>query len=274
MPEMRFRFEKRGRAAYLSHLDVMRTFQRAMIRAGVRVRHSEGFNPHPKMSIALPLQLGCESVCEVLDVSVLEAPENLTEALNAALPEGIAILSAGPVGAPVREIAWTEWALAFPEEAAAAEAEKILRLPSLPVEKKTKRGVGTLEVYGEEIIVFEKEQQPQIDDRVHRQDELRPIPAPIHQKAGGIVHRDGEDHQEDKDRLAPPVKDQIDEEKPEPAPAHRQKIVHRQHGGQVEEQEQKAGKDHDLVDYPFSGLNLDSGLASAATCRSVLSMWV
>ena len=146
MPEMRFRFEKRGRAAYLSHLDVMRTFQRAMIRAGVRVRHSEGFNPHPKMSIALPLQLGCESVCEVLDVSVLEAPENLTEALNAALPEGIAILSAGPVGAPVREIAWTEWALAFPEEAAAAEAEKILRLPSLPVEKKTKRGVGTLDI--------------------------------------------------------------------------------------------------------------------------------
>ena len=146
MPDLRFRFEKRGRAAYLSHLDVMRTFQRAMIRAGVRVRHSEGFNPHPKMSIALPLQLGCESVCEVLDASVLEAPENLTEALNAALPEGIAILSAGPVGAPVREIAWTEWELTIPDEAAAAEAERILRLPSLPVEKKTKRGVGTLDI--------------------------------------------------------------------------------------------------------------------------------
>ena len=146
MPEIRFRFEKRGRAAYLSHLDVMRTFQRAMIRAGVRVRHSEGFNPHPKMSIALPLQLGCESVCEVLDVSVLEAPEAVIPALNAALPEGIRILASGPVGAPVREIAWTEWELLFPEEAAAAEAERILRLPSLPVEKKTKRGIGTLDI--------------------------------------------------------------------------------------------------------------------------------
>ena len=146
MPEIRFRFEKRGRAAYLSHLDVMRTFQRAMIRAGVRVRHSEGFNPHPKMSLALPLQLGCESVCEVLDVSVLEAPEAVIPALNAALPEGIRILASGPVGAPVREIAWTEWELLFPEEAAAAEAERILRLPSLPVEKKTKRGIGTLDI--------------------------------------------------------------------------------------------------------------------------------
>ena len=146
MPEIRFRFEKRGRAAYLSHLDVMRTFQRAMIRAGVRVRHSEGFNPHPKMSIALPLQLGCESVCEVLDVSVLEAPEAVIPALNAALPEGIRILASGPVGAPVREIAWTEWELLFPEEAAAAEAERILRLSSLPVEKKTKRGIGTLDI--------------------------------------------------------------------------------------------------------------------------------
>ena len=161
MPEIRFRFEKRGRAAYLSHLDVMRTFQRAMIRAGVRVRHSEGFNPHPKVSIALPLQLGCESVCEVLDVSVLEAPENLTEALNAALPEGIAILSAGPAGAPVREIAWTEWELAFPDEAAAAEAERILAMPSLPVEKKTKRGVGTLDI------------APHIRDRERRGNTLR-----------------------------------------------------------------------------------------------------
>ena len=45
MPELRIRFAKRGRAAYLSHLDVMRTFQRAFIRAGIRIRHSEGISP-------------------------------------------------------------------------------------------------------------------------------------------------------------------------------------------------------------------------------------
>ncbi len=146
MPELRFRFEKRGRAAYLSHLDVMRTFQRAFIRAGIRLRHSEGFNPHPKMSIALPLQLGCESVCEVLDVSLLEEEGDVVSRLNAALPEGIRVLRAGAPSLPVKHIAWAEWELSFPSAEEAAAAEEVLRSPSLPVEKKTKRGMGTLDV--------------------------------------------------------------------------------------------------------------------------------
>ena len=146
MPELRFRFEKRQRAAYLSHLDVMRTFQRAFIRAGIRIRHSEGFNPHPKMSIALPLQLGCESVCEVLDASVLDGPEDMASALNAVLPEGIRVLGVGQPVKPVREIAWTEWSLRFRDEDAASEAESVLRRPTLTVEKKTKRGLGILDI--------------------------------------------------------------------------------------------------------------------------------
>ena len=99
MTDLRLRFEKRGKAAYLSHLDVLRTFQRAFLRAGIRVKHSEGFNPHPKMSIAAPLQLGCESVCEVLDASVLSGPEDLPGALNPVLPEGLRVISAA---APVQ----------------------------------------------------------------------------------------------------------------------------------------------------------------------------
>ena len=146
MPEWRFRFEKRGRAAYLSHLDVMRTFQRAFLRSEIPLRHSEGFNPHPKMSIALPLQLGCESVCEVLDVSLLEEREDMPVLLNAALPEGLRILRAAPTGLPVKLIAWTEWELRFPSEEEARSAEKCLRIPSLPVEKKTKRGLSTLDI--------------------------------------------------------------------------------------------------------------------------------
>ena len=146
MPELRFRFAKRGRAAYLSHLDVMRTFQRAFIRAGIRIRHSEGFNPHPKMSIALPLQLGCESVCELLDASVIDGPEDMAAALNLVLPEGIEVLAVGEPRRPVREIAWTEWSLRFPDAPSAQEAERVLSLPELPVEKKTKRGLATLDI--------------------------------------------------------------------------------------------------------------------------------
>ena len=146
MPELRFRFSKQGRAAYLSHLDVMRTFQRAFIRAGIRIRHSEGYNPHPRMSIALPLQLGCESVCEVLDASVLERPEDLVSALNDALPEGIRVLQVGEARNPVREIAWSEWSLTFPDENTAIRAQQAFCLPELPVEKKTKRGLNTLNI--------------------------------------------------------------------------------------------------------------------------------
>jgi radical SAM-linked protein len=124
----------------------MRTFQRAFIRAGIHIRHSEGFNPHPKMSIALPLQLGCESICELLDASVLDGPEDMTAALNASLPEGIRVLGAAEPQRPVREIAWTEWSLRFDSKEAAGEAERVFRMPQLPVEKKTKRGLNTLDI--------------------------------------------------------------------------------------------------------------------------------
>ena len=145
MPELRLRFEKTGKAAYLSHLDVLRTFQRAFIRAGIPVKHSEGFNPHPKMSIAAPLQLGCESVCEVLDVQILSGPADLPAALNPVLPEGLRVVSAAPPVLGVGKIAWAEWELIFDRDC--AEAESLLRTGGpLVVEKKTKRGLNPLDL--------------------------------------------------------------------------------------------------------------------------------
>ena len=51
----RILFSKTGRARFISHLDLMRTLQRAFFRAGIQIKHTEGFNPHPFVSIALPL---------------------------------------------------------------------------------------------------------------------------------------------------------------------------------------------------------------------------
>ena len=145
MPELRLRFEKTGKAAYLSHLDVLRTFQRAFIRAGIAVKHSEGFNPHPKMSIAAPLQLGCESVCEVLDVQILSGPADLPAALNPVLPEGLRVLGAGEPVLGVGKIAWADWELIFDRDC--DEAEGLLRAGKpLVVEKKTKRGLNPLDI--------------------------------------------------------------------------------------------------------------------------------
>ena len=67
MDKLRLRFEKTGRAVWISHLDLMHTMQRAFSRAGYELKYSEGFNPHPQISIALPLSVCVQSYCEIMD---------------------------------------------------------------------------------------------------------------------------------------------------------------------------------------------------------------
>ena len=65
--KLRLRFRKTGRAVYISHLDLMRTMQRAFSRAEYELEYSKGFNPHPQISISLPLSVGVASLCELMD---------------------------------------------------------------------------------------------------------------------------------------------------------------------------------------------------------------
>ena len=88
----RLLFEKRGDAVYLSHLDLMRVFQRAFKRAGILIWHSQGFSPRAYVSIALPLPVGMESRCEILDFEIEDGSVELSglpARLNAVLPAGI-----------------------------------------------------------------------------------------------------------------------------------------------------------------------------------------
>ena len=89
----RLLFSKTGRAKYISHLDLMRTFQRAFSRAGIQIKHTEGFNPHPFVSIALPLSVGYSSQCEILEFGLVGGAsyEEVPAKLTAAMPEGIVI---------------------------------------------------------------------------------------------------------------------------------------------------------------------------------------
>ena len=93
---MRLRFEKTGRAIYISHLDMMRTMQRVFARAGLEMKYSEGFNPHPQISIALPLSVGTGSLCEIMDFRLTSDTEleTLPERMNAVMPEGIRVIEA------------------------------------------------------------------------------------------------------------------------------------------------------------------------------------
>ena len=98
----RLLFEKTGNAIYISHLDLMRTFQRAFFRAGIPIKHTEGFNPHAFVSIALPLSVGYSSQCEILEFGLLagvsegEVPARMNAALPEALPSTPATRRNGP----------------------------------------------------------------------------------------------------------------------------------------------------------------------------------
>ena len=90
----RIKFEKAGISKYISHLDLNRLFARSFARAGIKLVHSEGFNPHPKITFVSALSLGVESFCEFVDIKVsgdISANE-MFEKLRGVFPSGVNIL--------------------------------------------------------------------------------------------------------------------------------------------------------------------------------------
>ena len=92
----RIKFAKYGTMKFISHLDVMRYFQKAIRRAGLPVMYSEGFNPHQIMSFASPLGVGQTSEAEYFDLALTEEmpAEELCDRLNQTMTEGMRILGA------------------------------------------------------------------------------------------------------------------------------------------------------------------------------------
>ena len=99
-----FRFAKRGRAAWISHLDLMTVFERSLARAGYRARFTEGFNPKPRLEFANPLVLGAASICEIasIDLEDYDGAGSFAERMNRALPPGISVEEAAPMPAVVK----------------------------------------------------------------------------------------------------------------------------------------------------------------------------
>jgi radical SAM-linked protein len=146
-------YEKTGLTVYTSHLDMNRCFTRAVRRADIPLWYTEGFNPHPYISIALPLQLGCGSLCELLDIQLEDGDVlgTIPERLNPWLPEGVRALSAAE---PVQKVGRLKWVrceveLVYDDAKAASRLEALQTFfarPSLVITKKTKRGLGELDL--------------------------------------------------------------------------------------------------------------------------------
>ncbi len=94
MQRLRVRFCRGEEIKFISHLDIMRLWQRALHRAGMPLAYSEGFSPHPQISLAAPLPVGITSEAELMDISCNKwvSPHGFTAAVSQQLPSGIEML--------------------------------------------------------------------------------------------------------------------------------------------------------------------------------------
>ena len=154
MIPVRATFEKRRRAKYISHLDLMRCMQRAFKRAGVPIWYTEGFNPHAYLMFPLALSLGYESGCECMDFRIdgEMSMQEAMERLNRVLPPDLQIKR---VAQPIRkhtDIAFADYAIALDcadgtsADALRAAWDKFIAQDEILVEKKTKRGSAQVDV--------------------------------------------------------------------------------------------------------------------------------
>lgn len=140
----RLLFEKTGDSVWISHLDLMRVFQRAFRRAGLSLKHSQGFTPRAIVSIALPLSVGVESQCELLDYELLEG-EATAQCLNEVLPDGIRVLEIIENGRKIKDLAGLRALVTFiydngvPNHAA-ERLNALFERESLVISKHGKRG--------------------------------------------------------------------------------------------------------------------------------------
>lgn len=145
---LRLLFTKQGNAVWISHLDLMRVFQRAFKRAGLPLTHTQGFNPRPSVSIALPLSVGMESNCELLDFELdgcNVSCEDIKNMLNDNLITGVSVLDVYENGKKIRELAYLRSAISLEydngvPDNAIGMIEGLFEAKEVWVEKKSKNG--------------------------------------------------------------------------------------------------------------------------------------
>ena len=146
MSKLRLLFVKESQASYISHLDLMRTFQRCFPRTELEIKHTQGYHPHPFISIVLPLPVGQSSDCELLDFEVTQASDGsgIAEKLNTGMPTGIRVLDCYEAKRPIRELdslqadVTLEYDAGVPE-GAVEQLRELLAQGTLVIQKRTKR---------------------------------------------------------------------------------------------------------------------------------------
>ena len=145
----RLLFEKTGNGVWISHLDLMRLFQRAFKRGGLNLKHTQGFSPRAVVSIALPLSVGVESKCEILDYELVgqeDLPfEEIKTRLNATMPAGIRVLDVYDSDAKLKHLSHLSCTITLEYDNGIPQGAEeniiaLFRRESLVVEKRGKNG--------------------------------------------------------------------------------------------------------------------------------------
>ena len=149
---IRTRFRRGDEVKYISHLDLMKVFERAIRRSRLPIAYSQGFNPHPGMVFGLPLGVGVTSDAEYADFEVTDetlAPQQFMSSLNEQLPRGLELLVARRYDSKqniMATISASHYNVVVGVEQMIEEKtikdgiKRFMALPAIMVEKRTKSG--------------------------------------------------------------------------------------------------------------------------------------
>lgn len=143
---LRVKFKKVGNLQYISHLDLVRTMHKIIVRANLPLWYTEGFNPKPKMVFAAPLSIGTESVTEFVDIRLSEKISEFEalSRLNENMTDEMQALEVYYPAHKLTEMKWLSYTIVIKTNSAsknlAEKCREILLSERVEVEKKTKSG--------------------------------------------------------------------------------------------------------------------------------------
>lgn len=148
---VRVKFQKVGDLQYISHLDLQRTLHRILVRAGIPMWYTKGFNPHAKIVFSTPLSVGAQSVCEMVDIRIdRDMPcDTIKELLNREVTDELRILDVYIAETKFADITWATYEIELHEEGIASKAVamgEITKESKLPATKKTKSGEKEIDI--------------------------------------------------------------------------------------------------------------------------------
>ena len=148
---VRIKFCKVGTLQFISHLDLQRTFHRVLVRAGIPMWYTKGFNPHAKLVFGVPLSVGTESMCEMADLKIERkiSLEEIKNQLNDHLTDEMYVLEAYYPTTKFADVAYADYTITLNSEEISADSEKaaaqLFASPIMMI-KKSKSGEKEVDI--------------------------------------------------------------------------------------------------------------------------------